>query len=98
MEKAIKDNGGFMCSHEDYRYWEDPEPCDSYLTYGTYVSFTELTQAELDKMSSDKKKKSDKKKAENNSKWNNLFTDISDVEELKKLLKDYNFPNKIKSE
>jgi hypothetical protein len=98
MVKAIEENGGFMCDQYERRYWADPEPCDSYLTYGTEFTIEVLSEEEFEKIQKEKEAKLSKKIGENNAKWNKLFKEVETLEGLKTLLKQYNFPNKLKKE
>ena len=98
MVKAIEENGGFMCNQYDRSYWSDPEPCDSYLTYGTDFSFEILTDEQFEKIEKEKQAKLNKKINENKAKWNSLFKDVETLEGLKEMLNEYNFPTKLKKE
>jgi hypothetical protein len=98
MVKAIKEEGGFMCNQYDRSYWEDPEPCDSYLTYGTEFTIEELSDEEFVKIQKEKEAKLNKKITENKAKWDGLFKGVESLESLKDLLKTYNFPSKLKTE
>jgi hypothetical protein len=98
MVKAIKEEGGFMCDQYDRRYWEDPEPCDSYLTYGTEFTIEELSDEEFAKIQKEKEAKLNKKINENKTKWDGLFKGVDSLESLKDLLKTYSFPKKLKTE
>lgn len=96
MELAIKEEGGFMCDdYDNTKYWHDPEPCDSYLTYGNYVTIEEVTQAEIDAENLKESTKKLKEKNVNDKKWNDLFHEIYDVEILKKELLKLKFPKKL---
>lgn len=96
MITAIIDNGGFMCNQYDKSYWEEPEPCDSYLTYGTKYEIKELSEKEADKIEYDKNKKILAEKEANNKKWKNLKGKLTDSEFIDKLMSEYKFPSKIK--
>ena len=96
MEAAIAEEGGFMCNeYDDTRYWHDPEPCDSYLTYGNYVTFEEVSQAQIDADNLKEQTKKLKGKVENDKKWDAFFQDIYDVEILKKELLKLKFPKEL---
>jgi hypothetical protein len=97
MLKAIEKDGGFMCDQNDRGYWENPEPCDSYLTYGTEYTFEILSEEEFAKIEKQKQEKLNKKIAENKTKWDGLFKEVNTFEELKDLLKTYNFPKKLET-
>jgi hypothetical protein len=98
MIKAIKEDGGFMCNQYDRCYWEDPEPCDSYLTYGTYFTIEILSDEQFEKIQKEKEAKLNKKISENKAKWNSLFKGVGTLEEVKTLLETYNFPKKLNVE
>jgi hypothetical protein len=98
MIKAIEENGGFMCNQYDRCYWADPEPFDSYLTYGTEFTIEVLSEEEFEKIQKEKEAKLSKKIAENKTKWDNLFKGVKTFEEVKTLLEMYNFPKKLKAE
>jgi hypothetical protein len=97
MVKAIEEDGGFMCKDYDRSYWENPEPCDSYLTYGTEFTIEVLSEEEFAKIEKQKQEKLNKKIAENKTKWDGLFKEVNTFEGLKDLLKTYNFPKKIET-
>jgi hypothetical protein len=90
---TLENDGGFMCDDYDtVRYWDDPEPCDSYLTYGTYYTIEEVSDEEFAKI----QKQKENKKSKNSDKWDKLFKDVNSLDELKEILKSYNFPSKYK--
>ena len=95
MIKAINTDGGFMCDNYDRSYWHNPEPCDSYLTYGVYFSFSILTEEQFNKIENEKQEKLNKKIAKNNSKWEEFFEGVDSLEKLKENLKNYEFPRKL---
>ena len=96
MITSIIDNGGFMCKQYDKSYWEEPEPCDSYLTYGTKYEIKELSEEESVKIEASKNKKKLVEKEANDKKWKNLKGKLTDSEFIKKLMSEYKFPSKIK--
>lgn len=96
MELAIKEEGGFMCDdYDSLKYWHDPEPCDSYLTYGVYYTFSEVSQEEIDKENKKKETKKLKEQIGESRKWDALFNGVNDLETLKNKLKEFKFPKKI---
>ncbi len=91
MINAVIDEGGFMCNEYERSYWHDPEPCDSYLTYGTRISIREVSDKEIAKIEA----KAEKKRLANLKKWEKAKGNLTDEKFIEKLMTKYKFPKKL---
>lgn len=97
---AIKEDGSFMTHDTDYNYWAEPEPCDSYLTYGIKWVITEITDTEKAKIEETKNKKLATMKVKEKKKWETLLSDLPIVDEkdsvlIEFLMENFKCPTKI---
>jgi hypothetical protein len=100
MLKALEEDGYIMTDEHDMRYWAEPEPCDSYLTYGTKYTISELSDEDLVKIQAIKDKANASEIATNKKKWDVFLKDhqgTSNGDLLETLMKEYKFPTKLKS-
>lgn len=100
MLKALEEDGYIMTNEHDTCYWAEPEPCDSYLTYGTKYTISELSEADLAKIQAIKDKANASEIANNKKKWDVFLKDhqgTSNGDLLETLMKEYKFPTKLKS-
>lgn len=100
MLKALEEDGYIMTNEHDMSYWAEPEPCDSYLTYGTKYTISELSDEDLAKMQAIKDKANASEIASNKKKWDVFLKDhqgTSNGDLLETLMKEYKFPTKLKS-
>lgn len=99
MVKAIEEDGWFMTRENYNTYWEDPEPCDSYLTYGMKHYITLLTDEALAKIQAVKDKANAAEITNNKKKWDDFMKEhegTSNGDLLETLIKEYQFPSKLK--
>lgn len=100
MLKALEEDGYIMTNEHDMAYWAEPEPCDSYLTYGTKYSVSLLSNADLVKIQAVKDKANATEIANNKKKWDVFLNDhqgTSNGDLLETLIKEYKFPSKLKN-
>lgn len=100
MIKALENDGYIMTHDYEKTYWAEPEPCDSYLTYGTKYTISELSEADLAKIQAVKDKANASEIASNKKKWDVFLKDhqgTSNGDLLETLMKEYKFPSKLKS-
>lgn len=98
MAKAIEKDGEIWTDDHYKSYDSDPEPCDSYLTYGRRFTFTQLSDADIAKMEREKESKKNAAKAKEKAKWDAFFAkniDLSRGEMLDILSSNYKFPSEI---
>ena len=100
MLKALEEDGYIMTDEDDMRYWAEPEPCDSYLTYGTKYTISELSDEDLAKIQAVKDKANAREITSNKKKWDVFLKDhqgTSNGDLLETLMKEYKFPTKLKN-
>lgn len=100
MLKALEEYGFFYTSDYDKNYWVRPEPCDSYLTYGTRYTISELSEEALAKIQALKDKANASEISSNKKKWDVFMKEhegTSNGDLLETLMKEYKFPTKLKS-
>lgn len=98
MLEALEEDGGFMMNDHDMCYWHEPEPCDSYLTYGTQYTIRILNEEALAKLKAVKDKFNASHKANNKKKWDEFLKEnkgTSYEDTLENLLNNYQFPAKL---
>ena len=103
--KEIQDNNCVFFTNDSGEYWDtDPRSEDGYALDGVQITVTEMSEKDVEKYYAAEKKAEEaankakeEKRKKNSEDWEKLFYGAESLDDLLIILKQYNFPSKIKN-